>query len=83
GWTFVRPAAHPEMQTEDAAIAFENGGLILMECPTVECELRRAWEQFTNRDHITEKQRDVIFRNGYVVRNDGNIVDSDGAPYTG
>lgn len=52
GWTFVRPSAHPEMQTEDAAIAFEHGGLILMQCSTAEVEARRAAEHKAKMDRL-------------------------------
>lgn len=50
GWTFVRPSAHPEMPVTDAAIAFETGGLILMEMPTVEVE-RRRYEHQSRHKH--------------------------------
>lgn len=46
GWTFVRPKDQPHMPTEDAALAIENGGLILMEKPTaaVDAERKAAYE---------------------------------------
>ena len=83
GWTFVLPSAHPEMPVADATIAFERRGLILMQCPTVECELRHAWEQFTRRDRLPERMHKVMFKTGYVVQNDGSIIDADGKPYSG
>lgn len=45
GWTFVLPKEQPHLPKEDAALAIENGGLILMQKPTadVEAEKRAAY----------------------------------------
>ncbi len=83
GWTFVRPSAHPDMPVEDAAIAFERHGLILMQCPTLECELRTAEEHFRKRHRLPAEVLKQIVPSGYVVQANGQIVDLDGKPFTG
>lgn len=83
GWTFVRPSAHPEMPVEDAAIAFERHGLILMECPTAECHMRRLAESYVKRDKIPERLHHFIFANGYVVMASGDIIGENGQPFRG
>lgn len=83
GWTFVRPSAHPDMPVEDAAIAFERRGLILMECPTVDCALRNALEQFRERDRLPPGAISRIVPLGYVVLPNGDIVDLHGRPFNG
>lgn len=45
GWKFVTPDSHPDMANTTVDIAIERQGLILMYCPTVEVEARRAAEQ--------------------------------------
>jgi len=83
GWTFVRPSAHPEMPVENAAIAFERHGLILMQCPTIECALRRTFEQFVSKDKLPARMHKVIFNFGYIVQPSGDIIGTDGLPFTG
>ena len=41
GWTFVAPRDQPHMPVADAELAVENGGLILMQKPTVLVEAER------------------------------------------
>ena len=83
GWTFVRPSAHPEMPVEDAAIAFERQGLILMQCPTIECELRAIAERFAKKDRLSHKMQAETVRLGYIVQPSGDIIGTDGRPFTG
>lgn len=83
GWTFVKPSAHPELPVEDAAVAFERQGLILMQRPTVDCYLDGILEQFMGRDKLSQSARLTIFNLGYVVTKSGAVLDLDGKPYTG
>lgn len=83
GWTFVRPSAHPEMPVEDAAIAFERQGLILMQCPTIECELRAIAERFAKKDRLSHKMQADTAKLSYIVQPSGDIIGTDGLPYIG
>ncbi len=83
GRTFVRPSAHPRMLVEDAAVAFERRGLILMQCPTIECALRHAAEQFIKRDKLPPGAISKIVPLGYVVLPSGDITDLNGKPFHG
>ena len=48
GWTFVAPKDQPHIPTENAALAIEHGGLILMQKPTVMVEAQRLEEYKAN-----------------------------------
>jgi hypothetical protein len=45
GWTFVSPLTHPELPTSDIDDAIGQGGLVLMQKPTIDVEAGRAAEQ--------------------------------------